>query len=259
MPTAAPTDSEPARIEHYDGKSGDELARQLELPRVVVYEEVGSTLDVAHALAADGAPAGTLVLADAQTAGRGRSGRAWTSERGAGVWLTLIERPQDTAALDVLSLRVGLALAPALEAYCEERVLLKWPNDLYLGRLKLGGILVEARWRDQSPEWVAIGVGINVRAPKDEARATGLRPGAARGDILAAVVPAIRRAAQQTGLLDETEVAAFAARDLARGQPCREPANGVVRGIDMRGSLLVDVGSETVAVRTGSLILTEGQ
>jgi hypothetical protein len=46
---------------------------------------------------------------------------------------------------------------------------------------------------------------------------------------------------------------------LARGQRCREPANGVVRGIDMRGSLLVDVGSETVAVRTGSLILTEGQ
>ena len=65
--------------------------------------------------AAEGAPAGTLVVADAQTAGRGRSGRTWTSERGAGVWLTLIERPRDVDALDVLSLRVGLALAPALD------------------------------------------------------------------------------------------------------------------------------------------------
>ena len=108
-----------------------------------------------------------------------------------------VERPRDTDALDVLSLRVGVALAPALEAFCEERVLLKWPNDLYLGRLKLGGILVEARWRDQSPEWVAIGVGINVRAPKGEERATGVGPSAARGDILAALVPAIRRANRQ--------------------------------------------------------------
>src|SRR5205814_5858161 len=110
------------------------------------------------------------------------------------------------------------------DAYCDERVLLKWPNDLYVGRLKLGGILVEARWRDQAPEWVAIGVGINVRAPQGEARATGVRSGARRSDILAAVVPAIRRAAQKTGPLDETEVAAFAARDLARGRRCREPA-----------------------------------
>jgi biotin-(acetyl-CoA carboxylase) ligase len=133
------------------------------------------------------------------------------------------------------------------------------PNDLYLGRLKLGGILVEARWRDRAPEWVAIGVGINVLAPQGEERATGVRSGVLRRDILAAVVPAIRRAAQKTGALDETEVAAFAARDLARGQRCREPVSGVVRGIDARGSLLVDVGSETVAVRTGSLILTEGQ
>ena len=226
---------------------------------MVVYEEIGSTLDAAHALAADGAPAGTLILADAQTAGRGRSGRAWTSEKGAGIWLTLIERPGDSDALDVLSLRVGLAIAPSLDPYCDEHVFVKWPNDLYLGKRKLGGILVEARWRDGAPEWVAIGVGINVRAPQTEQQATGVRSGARRHDILAAVVPAIRRAAQRTGRLDEMEVAAFAARDLALGQKCREPADGVVRGIDSRGSLLVDIGSTTLAVRTGSLVLTEEQ
>ena len=60
----------------------------------------------------------------------------------------MIERPRDAAALDVLSLRVGLALAPALDAFAGSAVRLKWPNDLYVGARKLGGILVEARWRD---------------------------------------------------------------------------------------------------------------
>jgi BirA family biotin operon repressor/biotin-[acetyl-CoA-carboxylase] ligase len=252
-------DGELGRIDRYDGSSSDELARLFDLPRVIVYDEISSTLDAAHALAADGAPSGTLILADAQTAGRGRSGRSWTSERGAGIWLTLLERPENSDALDILSLRVGIALAPALDPFCDARVLLKWPNDLYVGRRKLGGILVEARWREQTPEWVAIGVGINVRAPRGEERAIGVRLGAQRHDVLAAVVPAICRALQRTDPLGDAEIAAFAARDLALGQRCREPADGVVRGIDRRGSLLVDIGSDTLAVRTGSLVLTEEQ
>jgi BirA family biotin operon repressor/biotin-[acetyl-CoA-carboxylase] ligase len=256
LPSAA--DLRSAHIDRYDGISGDELARRLELPRVAVYEQIGSTLDVAHALAADGAPAGTLVLADGQTAGRGRSGRAWRSERGAGVWLTLVERPRDPDALDVLSLRVGIALAPSLASFCDDNVRLKWPNDLYLGERKLGGILVETRWRDQALEWVAIGVGINVQSPQGEEGA-GLRDGVQRLDIVAAIVPAIREAAHRTGVLDATEVAAFASRDIAHGRHCREPVSGVVRGIDTRGSLLVDVGSRTIAVRTGSLVLTEAR
>ena len=237
--------------------SGHDLARRLELPHVVVYDEVGSTLDVAHALAGEGSPAGTLILADAQTAGRGRSGRSWTSEKGAGIWLTLIERPADVDALEVLSLRVGLALAPALDGHSDKQVLLKWPNDLYVGERKLGGILVEARWRDGTPEWVAIGVGINVRAPSDEPRAIGLRENARRLAVLVDVVRAVRSAAMQTRLLGNQELREFAARDLAAGRACRSPTNGVVRGIDRRGSLLVDVASQTVEVRTGSLVFAE--
>ena len=243
----------------YDGESADELARRLDLPRVVVYDEIGSTLDVAHEMAAGGAPAGTLILADAQSAGRGRLGRTWTSEPGAGIWLTLVERPRDVDALDVLSLRVGLDLAAALESVCDERIRLKWPNDLYVADRKLGGILVEARWRNEMPDWVAIGVGVNVRAPQGEDRATGLRSDAARLTVLAAMVPAIRAAAARRGVLDESELRAFAARDVASGRACSEPIGGVVRGIDSRGSLLVDVGSDTVAVRTGSLVLTEAR
>lgn len=243
----------------YDGASAEDLARRLGLPRVIVYDEIGSTLDAAHAFAAEGAPAGTLILADAQTAGRGRSGRTWTSERGAGIWLTLVERPRDIDALDVLSLRVGLGVAAALESHCDERIRLKWPNDLYVGDRKLGGILVEARWRDEKPEWVAIGVGVNVRAPAGEERATGLRSDAARVSVLAGMAPAIRAAAARSGLLDASEMREFAARDLAAGRVCSEPIGGVVRGIDSRGSLLVDIGSHTVAVRTGSLVFTEAR
>src|SRR3569833_2617721 len=100
--------------------------------RLIEYDEVGSTLDVAHELAADGAEAGTLIVANTQHAGRGRLGRTWRSEPGAGIWLSLIARPADASALEVLSLRVCLALAPALDPFTNETKQTKWPNDLYL-------------------------------------------------------------------------------------------------------------------------------
>jgi BirA family transcriptional regulator, biotin operon repressor / biotin---[acetyl-CoA-carboxylase] ligase len=255
-PTSPPTSQTPAR---YDGLSGDELAYRLGLPRVVVYDEISSTLDAAHALASAGAPAGTLVLANAQTAGRGRVGRSWTSTRGAGVWLTLIERPRDVRAVGVLSLRIGVALGAALDPLADTAISLKWPNDVYVGTRKLAGILVEARWRDALPEWVAIGVGINVHRPPNEPRAAGLRPGVARIAVLDAAIPVIRGAALRSGCLDASELSAFAARDLAVGRACSAPVGGIVRGIDADGALLVDTSSRTVAVRTGSLVLEEGQ
>lgn len=224
-----------------------------------------STLDVAHSLAAEGAPAGTLIVADTQTAGRGRMGRSWRSEPGAGIWLTLIERPRDAAAVDVLSLRIGLALAPVLDALAATPVLLKWPNDLYVGDRKLAGVLIEARWRDAQPEWLAIGVGINLRPPASEARAAGLRAGVTRDDVLSRIVPAMRDAAARTGLLTEPELHAFAARDLARGRRCVQPIDGIVQGIDRSGELLVDIALSSDAaqtprvtsVRAGSLVLAE--
>src|SRR3954462_14343001 len=95
--------------------SAGEIASRLSLPAVELFDEVGWTLDVAHERASRGAAAGTLIVAEAHTAGRGRQGRQWRSERGAGLWLTLIERPAERASIDVLSLRVGLAIVTALE------------------------------------------------------------------------------------------------------------------------------------------------
>lgn len=254
--------SQAGRYGRYDGHRADDLERHLGLGKVLVFDRIGSTLDVAHALAAEGAPPGTLVLADAQTEGRGRMGRPWRSEPGAGIWLTLIERPASASALDVLSLRIGLALAPILDAFTRAAaaVRLKWPNDLYVNGGKVAGILVEARWREQIPEWVAIGVGINVRAPAAEPRAAGLGDGVSRVEVLTSVIPGIRAAAAKTtATLDANELASFAGRDMVMGRRCVEPMVGRVRGIDATGSLVVDPveGGGRVAVRAGSLVLAE--
>ena len=242
----------------YDGATGSDLAALLELPRVELRSTVPSTQDIGHLLAAAGAPAGTLVLADEQLAGRGRHGRAWISEAGAGIWLTLIERPADSMAIDVLSLRIGLAIARALDAFATtDAIRLKWPNDVYTTGGKVAGILCEARWRDGAAEWVAVGVGINVRAPQEAPGAAGLAPGTQRLDVLRNVVPRLRGAAGLRGHLTAAELAEFASRDLAVGRRCLEPVAGKVVGVDAGGELLIDTGSRTVGVRAGSLVLEE--
>lgn len=235
------------------GLDGHTLATRLGLPRVEALGAVASTMDAAHAIAAAGTPAGTLVIAEEQTAGRGRSGRGWSSAPGAGLWLTLVERPRTADGLDVLSLRVGLHLAPVLERWTESAIRLKWPNDLFVGERKLAGVLIEARWRGAHPDWVAIGVGINLVRPGDQPQATALVHAGAES-VLAEVVPAIRAAAFAQGPLTAAELAEFARRDLAVGQRVSLPEDGLVRGISPRGELLVETRAGVVPHRAGSLV-----
>jgi BirA family biotin operon repressor/biotin-[acetyl-CoA-carboxylase] ligase len=238
-----------------DGHSATRLATELDLPRVELLAETKSTLDVAHRLASEGAPSGTLVIADRQTEGRGRQGRRWSSPAGSGLWLTVIERPRDQSGLAVLSIRVGLRAARALDRFAEEPVRLKWPNDLYVGDGKLGGVLIEARWQAQALEWVALALGVNVSKPADVAAAAGLDPGTRRVEVLADLIPALRRAAAAIGDLTPTELAEFNARDLARGYRCSEPAHGIVQGISPSGELLVALADTVARFRSGSLVL----
>jgi len=243
----------------FDGATEEALAKLLEVPRVELLESTTSTLDVAHRIAAQGAPAGTLVIANEQTAGRGRGGKTWQSSPGAGLWLTLIERPGDSSGLGVLSLRVGLAAAEALDRFASEPIRLKWPNDLYVDSGKLAGVLVEARWREQTVEWVAIGLGVNVTAPEHVAAAAGLESGTDRLDVLGELIPAIRAAARATGPLQVDELEEFNARDLARGRTCIEPARGRVAGITPSGELLVALADSVAPFRSGSLVLENAQ
>jgi BirA family biotin operon repressor/biotin-[acetyl-CoA-carboxylase] ligase len=241
----------------WDAEGGEALARLLDVPRVEVLPSVRSTMDVAHALGASGALAGTLVLAEEQTAGRGRGGRPWHSRAGAGIWMTLLERPNDPEALGVLSIRLGLKAAPVLERYAQGPVHLKWPNDLLVDGAKLAGILVETRWRARQVDWVALGIGVNVRAPDEGNPAASLREGTRRLDVLAELVPALRAAARARGSLSPDELAQWAARDYAAGKRCRAPVAGRVRGVAADGSLMVERDGETALARAGSLVLEE--
>lgn len=238
----------------WDGRTGEALAVELSLPRVEIFDAVDSTMDVANAIAAAGAPAGTLILAEAQLAGRGRAGRRWESREGDGIWMTLVERLNDVSAIDVLSLRIGLRAARALDRFAGARVGLKWPNDLHVRGGKLGGILVESRWRGNWPEWTAIGIGINVRATGFPGAAT-LGAEVSRAEVLGDLVPALRAAASARGHLSAQELDDFAGRDIVRGRRCLAPVDGIVGGIAPDGALLVDTVNGRQRVVEGSLIL----
>jgi BirA family biotin operon repressor/biotin-[acetyl-CoA-carboxylase] ligase len=127
------------------------------------YFRVDSTNTAALAAAAAAAPTGSVFLAEEQTAGRGRSGHAWQSERSVGIYCSVLLRPQ-LAPADalLLSLLTGLATAEAIADVCERRPDLRWPNDLLFGGSKVGGVLIELAAEATRLRHVVIGIGLNV-------------------------------------------------------------------------------------------------
>lgn len=124
--------------------------------------EVGSTNDLARRLAEAGAAEGTVVVADRQTAGRGRMRRSWWSPQG-GLWMSLILRPQLLPAqLPVLTLAVAVAVAEAVEVEADRPVGLKWPNDVEIDGRKVAGILLEMAGQADGTEYVIAGIGVNL-------------------------------------------------------------------------------------------------
>lgn len=241
-----------AELSIYDGVRLPCLAARIGAPRIVAFDSVGSTMDAAHEVARGGAAHGTVVLAEEQTAGRGRERREWQSARG-GVWLTLVAREVDSRNLGVLPLRIGIAAAEALERFQSGAIGLKWPNDLFLGGGKLGGVLVEARWRGEQLDWAAVGVGINLVAPEGVGGA-GLGATVRRAAVAEALTRALLAAASLAGELTKGEMEAFASRDIARGREISAPLAGTVAGIDESGALLVESAGTIERIRSGSLV-----
>lgn len=242
----------------YDGLDAIALAERLALPRVVVLDETTSTMDEAHNLGADAAAAGTLVLAHAQTHGRGRNGARWVGVWGSSILCTIIERPASTTVLDVLSLRVGLGMAAALDRFGSSTIRVKWPNDLMVDGGKFAGILIETRWRNGRPDWVAIAAGVNVgEAPGEIDGARGLRSATSRLEVLDAIIPAMRNAATLQGPLTDREVADWGERDHLFGRTIRYPVAGVARGILPTGELQVHSPDGLTALRSGSITLED--
>lgn len=133
------------------------------------FETVASTNETAAGLARSGAPAWGVVLSEQQTAGKGRHRRQWHSPPGLGIWMSVILRP--AFQLKYLNL-VNLLAATTLATYLEQqaliftrgqlRIRLKWPNDLLANGKKLSGILLESSLSANHPEFVILGIGLNV-------------------------------------------------------------------------------------------------
>jgi len=239
--------------------------------RVSWHATTGSTNADAAALAEAGAPEGCVVLADLQTAGRGRLGRSWSSPAGTGIYASVLFRPEPRVAR-MLTIAAGVALAEAIETVAGIVPVLKWPNDVYLGGgpqsgRKVAGILAEAGV-SSGETWVVIGFGINVLPasfPRELAvRATSLeselgRP-VDRGELFAECL--VRLAARYADLgagryLDVVDAWRRRASPTF-GRPVEwidEGATnaGVVRDIDDEGGLLVDTEAGIVRVVSGEL------
>ena len=239
---------------------------------VEVVAETGSTNADLMARAAQ-LPRPTLLIAEHQTAGRGRAGRSWLSAPGDSLTFSLAWKfagsPQRLLGLP---LAVGVALAEALAAL-DVPVQLKWPNDLLKDGDKLAGILIETQGSPDGGTWTVIGVGLNLLMPDQlEARigrAVAAAPWLARMDrdaLMAALLGALAAAMDQ---FDAAGFSAFRARWDAlhawRGQPVTVIDNGaalqqgVAAGVDDSGRLLLDTGAGRIAVLAGDVSLRLGE
>lgn len=182
--------------------------------QVHYFSEIGSTNDEAARLAAGGAPEGTVVLAAAQTAGRGRRGRSWHSPPGAGVYVSIVLRAAGSTGRgdgSLITLMAGGAAAEAVERAAGVVPALKWPNDLVVERSttsgverrKLAGILAEGAAVGLALTSVVLGIGINVRPTAYPAELAGI---------------ATSLETERGGDVDEAEVVAELLAALARGR-----------------------------------------
>ncbi len=228
------------------------------------FDRVASTMDVLHAMALDGAEAGTAVAAAEQSGGRGSRGRIWVSPRG-GLWLSVLLRPSSASGLDLLSLRAGMAVARSLSAMAEgEAIRLKWPNDLMLADRKVGGILCEARWQGEALAWVVVGLGVNVVNPVPE----GLRqmadnleerlPGASPEALIEPMAAALLQAESDSARLSGPELERFEVLDWLYRRALASPVAGMADGIAPDGALLIrQADGRRIPVRAGPVELDD--
>jgi BirA family transcriptional regulator, biotin operon repressor / biotin---[acetyl-CoA-carboxylase] ligase len=134
------------------------------------FPEVESTNDVLFRLARNGAPHGTVVIAECQTKGKGRWNREWQSPPGCNIYASIALRPPiEPVYAPQITLMTGVAIAELLSGYCNGGVTLKWPNDVQIGGKKVCGILAEMSASSEgSVDFVVVGIGINVNIRKND-------------------------------------------------------------------------------------------
>lgn len=213
---------------------------------LMIRESVKSTNDEVHSLAKNGAPHGRIVLAERQTAGRGRRGAAWFAPTGESLAFSILLRPTEAKTLwPRLALATGLAVAEAIESFGLQ-VGIKWPNDVWIGARKVAGILVEA-----GADFAVVGIGLNVNTtefpPEVEKIATSLQmetgQAFSRAEVMAAVIRRFSIRSRQIGPDFPELISTVRQRCVLTGQrvsliTAGEARKGTVEGIADSGELL---------------------
>jgi len=238
------------------------------LGRSLVYCTVASsTQDVARREAEAGAPPGTVVVADEQTAGRGRLGRSWISPPGQNLYLTVVLRPPKPQVAQLV-MAAPLAVALAVEETTPLQAGIKWPNDVWIGRRKVSGVLIETEIRGDEVQYALVGIGVNVNMdvaafPEIIEVATSLRQELGREvpreDVLAAILNHLE--ALLEGPSPEEVWRRWRERLITLGQQVRvlwgqEVIEGLAEDVDAQGHLLVRRPDGTlVAIEAGDVTL----
>ncbi|HET9439682.1 MAG TPA: biotin--[acetyl-CoA-carboxylase] ligase [Longimicrobiales bacterium] len=248
----------------WEGRTADEWRQALNVPDVHLYDVIDSTNNAALQLADAGARTLTLVVADYQTSGRGRTGRSWFAQPGTALLCSMVFQTGEQArnAPGTAPVRVGGAVAAAIEELTAERVLVKWPNDVVLpGRGKIAGVLCEGAFRQQGRAYIVAGIGVNVRASDGGfASLADAGIGLDRGTLLQTIVKRLAAIADRiVEPLNDRELSALRQRDLLFGEVVEneEGVSGRACGVTQDGSLLVETSGGVRAVQSATVRLAE--
>ncbi|MGN0342178.1 MAG: biotin--[acetyl-CoA-carboxylase] ligase [Roseburia sp.] len=237
--------------------------------RICYYDVTDSTNMRAGRLAEEGAPHGTLVVADKQEAGRGRRGRGWDSPAHTGIFMTLLLKPEiEMGNASMLTLVAAMAVAKGIERCTESRVKIKWPNDIVMNGKKVCGILTELNAQIDYLNYIVIGIGINVHNtefPEEIAQtATSIYLETGRHVKRAQLIEAVWEAFEDyyDRFMEKQDLSLIAAEYneylVNRDQEVRvldpqEPFEGIARGITERGELLVETDGVRKKVSSGEV------
>jgi len=237
-------------VRDWEGAPVEHWRETWHIPELQVFRRTGSTNEVVKAAALRGSPAGSTAIADHQSAGRGRLGRAWVAAEGRALLLSVLFRPAPgglAEAAGALPLRVGLAVADALRQLTVIEASIKWPNDVIANGGKLAGILCEA-----ASSCVVVGIGVNVLQQRedfppelrDTATSVRLATGStcSRARLAGAILDGLRPWFNHPHApLDWSELQRFASLDALAGSRVSidQVVAGTATGIDSLGALIV--------------------
>jgi BirA family transcriptional regulator, biotin operon repressor / biotin---[acetyl-CoA-carboxylase] ligase len=225
---------------------------------VLRFDRVSSTNDVARDFAASGASEGLCVIAEEQTAGRGRQGRTWSSPAGEGLYMSVVLRPAiKPSESGIITLAPAIAVAETLRLDYEIDAEIKWPNDLMVGGRKICGILIESAVQDDRLDYIVLGIGVNTgqRGFPEEVASTAtsvwLEAGRAISpeEFAEALLPRVEHwyvasLSDSAGIISRWEELSPSSRSChVRVDTPDDQIEGITRGLTPSGALIVELVS----------------